>query len=101
MEGGIWTGLIWLWIEHSNKVWVPQSIDNVMTSLECINSYGPYTMEEATEMNTFDVRPLHSTFKILFLMLTTITANIFTFNDYGIILTFNEYGMNTASSSVL
>jgi hypothetical protein len=50
-------------------------------------------MEEATEMkNTFDVRPLHSTFKILFLMLTTITANIFTLN---------EYGMNTASSSVL
>lgn len=50
-------------------------------------------MEEAEDIkNTFDVRPLHSTFKILFLMLTTITANIFTFN---------EYGMNTASSSVL
>lgn len=73
-----------------------------MSSLECINSFGPYTMEEATEMkNTFDVRPLQSTFKILFLMLTTITANIFTFNDYGIIFTFNECGMNTASSSVL
>ena len=95
-------GLIWLWIEHSNKVWVPYSTDNVMSSLECINSFGPYTMEEATEMkNTFDVRPLQSTFKILFLMLTTITANIFTFNDYGIIFTFNECGMNTASSSVL
>jgi len=63
-----------------------------MTSLECINFSGTYTMEEAREMNIFDVRPLHSTFKILFLMLTTITANIFTFNDYG---------MNTASSSVL
>jgi hypothetical protein len=68
-------------------------------------------LEEATEMkNTSDVRPLHSTFMILFLMLTTNTANIFTFddygiiftfNDYGIIFTFNEYGMNTASSSVL
>lgn len=72
-----------------------------MTSLECISSSCPYTMEEATEMSTFDVRLLHSTFKILFLMLTTITANIFNFNDYGIIFTFNEYGMNTASSSVL
>lgn len=50
-------------------------------------------MEEAEDIkNTFDLGPLHSTFKILFLMLTTITAKIFTFN---------EYGMNTASSSVL
>jgi len=52
MDEGVWTGLIWFWIKHSNKVCVPCSTDNVMTSLECINSSGPCIMEKATEMNT-------------------------------------------------
>jgi hypothetical protein len=82
------------------KWWVLVTTDNFMTSIWAPLVGGQ--MEGAEDIkNTFDLRPLHSTFKILFLMLTTITANIFTLNDYGIIFTFNEHGMNTASSSVL